>query len=76
MTISVLLACMSVDHICAGTCGGQKRALNPLEEIQGAGSCPVWVMGIELQSSSRTVRAVNCCAASSAPFSRGFIETD
>jgi hypothetical protein len=39
--MSVLFAYMSVYHM-AGTSGGQKRALNPLElELKKVMSCPV-----------------------------------
>lgn len=63
--ISALLACVSVHHICAWTCGGQKRSVDPPQvELQVAVSHVLWS---EPWSSGKTTSILIQWAISPAP---------
>lgn len=54
--------------MCAGTCGGQKRALDfPELELQVVVSSLAWVLGALPESSAREARARNSCTVPLAP---------
>lgn len=50
-------------HMYADTCGGPKKALNPLElELQAVMSHSAWVLGPEHMSSGRAAIPLDHCA--------------
>lgn len=47
-------------HMCAGACGGQKRAIDLQElELQVFKNHPMWVLGTELWSPARAAPTLN-----------------
>lgn len=52
---------MGVYTMCAGTYGGQKKALDPPDlELHTIISCLTWVLGTELRSCGEAADALNC----------------
>lgn len=56
-----IYACISMyAYMCAGACGVQKRALDPLRaEVTGSRELSTWVLGPTFQSSTRVVHTLN-----------------
>jgi len=61
MGLDVLFAFISVPHVHAGACGGQKRAGRQIPVgLQLQSWSYYWVLGIEPRSSGRAASAFTC----------------